>query len=134
MKASELRIGNLVINNRNGKVCEVESLEYEGDTIYVNRDHGWGGEVDYSGCDIAPIPLSEEWLIKFGFVQGDHIRLSRSFYEIPVGGSLLQINPDNGVVWIVREGNIFNNPALIEYVHQLQNLYFALTGEELTIK
>lgn len=128
MKASELRIGNLVINNRNGKVCEVESLEYEGDTIYVNRDHGWGGEVDYSGCDIAPIPLSEEWLIKFRGEKNDE-EGQNDYWLGP-----MHIIIKDGVYYWANIEEYFSSAVPIAFVHRLQNLYYELYDSELTIK
>lgn len=119
MKASELRIGNWVNTEGN-------ELIVDGRVI----NDAWMGKFK----TIEGIPLTEQWLVKFGFKRSDTIGKSSSFLFIMIGGSELHINPDNGVVWIERNTNVFNNPALIEYVHQLQNLYFALTGEELTIK
>lgn len=124
MKANELRIGNSV--HFSGEVIRVELI----DTCEV-----WFGERQEADLDeCSGIPLTEEWLLKFGFEKNDNKSFSDAFLFIMVGGSKLHINPDNGVVWIVRDGNIFNNPQLIRFVHQLQNLYFALTGEELEIK
>jgi hypothetical protein len=118
MKASELRIGNYV--------AKVFSKDYEYfvvDHITILMSHNY-----------ERIPLDKKWLLDLGFMPNDNTEHSDSFYAIAVGGSALHVNPDNGVVWIYRDKGIFNNPCLIDSVHQLQNLYFALTGEELTIK
>lgn len=75
------------------------------------------------------IPLTEEWLVKMGFekrVDGDDFNIWH-WYE-------LQILPDiafvqgNLDVFILDHDNI-----RVQFVHQLQNLYFALTGEELKL-
>jgi hypothetical protein len=124
MKVTELRIGNLVDQPNEGvaKVTSIlNNLQIRTETGYVDKY-----------C--KSIPLTEEWLLKFGFKRNDNTKVSDSFYWIMVGGSELHINPDNGVVWIHRNENIFNNPCLVKHLHQLQNLYFALTGEELDIK
>ena len=113
MKANELRIGNLV---------------KKGDEMFMADFLTIRMAINYE-----PIPLTEEWLIKFGFERNDNTKLSDSFYWIMVGRSELHINPDNGVLWIHRNENIFNNPCLVKHVHQIQNLYFALTGEELIL-
>lgn len=124
MKA-ELRIGNIL--KYGGSLFRVTSIGEYG----IAGDGLNGGKIHcaYDATHLHQVPLTEEGLIKFGFSQ---IKDNFNFYHISVGGSYLQINPDNGVVWIIRNENIFNNPALIQHVHQLQNLYFALTGEELT--
>ena len=80
---------------------------------------------------IEPIPLTEEWLIKFGFrYYNNHI------YVFPNNDSLRLW----GFSWNVQQylmglDEFVDIPTpSIKYVHQLQNLYFALAGEELTIK
>ena len=76
-----------------------------------------------------PIQLTEEWLIKFGLNKTvDHP--GRKLYEhddiIPLWFSDKRVITDFYASRVrIRE---------CKYVHQLQNLYFALTGEELTIK
>ena len=80
--------------------------------------------------NLKPIPITEECLIKFGF------------YETSRYGKYLEfnINQEQSLrlpickhsekdFWYVLRGSV-----KIQYVHQLQNLYFALTGEELTLK
>jgi hypothetical protein len=122
IKANELRIGNLAIDQLGNIICVTAKYileQYQSDIA----------EDDY----LKPITLTEEWLLKFGFKRNDNTKVSDSFYWIMFGSSQLHINPDNGVVWIYRNKNIFNNPCLVRHVHQLQNLYFALTGEELDI-
>ena len=124
MKASELRIGNLVdLGNRIAKIseiyhkaCTVLDLEETQDTIE-----------DYERT--KPIPLTEEWLLKFGFTLYNK--------ENPI--------MFKGVVFIEQRqktliGTQFftfhfdGNTIKIQYVHQLQNLYFVLTNEELNLK
>lgn len=63
-------------------------------------------------ASFEPIQLTEEWLLKFGYQIGMFWILSTGEFRINISG----IHYD------------------IQYVHQLQNLYFALTGEELTLK
>ena len=67
-----------------------------------------------------PIGLTREWLIKFGF-------------EEALNGWWSPCEE-----YSYREGNFYLGAniflAKIDYVHQLQNLPFALTNEELTIK
>ena len=81
-------------------------------------------------CDYLPIPLTEDWLIKFGFEKTD-----MDFYNITL--------PDKYKVYlsctmILGRFEVCQSSygfcVDCKYVHQLQNLYFALTGKELTIK
>lgn len=125
MTANELRIGNWVFwddpSNEQVQIFSIQISEtIDGENSFVN-----GGLID----DFKPIPLTEEWLLKFRFV--------------PVNDDGLYQNP-NEELFQVQDlylqgiwGHIWDTSfteAPIQYVHQLQNLYFALTGEELTIK
>ena len=66
--------------------------------------------------DLKPIPLTEEWLLKFGFRESN-----KYLFKYKLGLKK-------------RGDNYFYDNISIKHVHQLQNLYFALTGEELTLK
>lgn len=81
-----------------------------------------------------PIQLTEEWLLKFGFQLLTEKRVGTKYSEYGNG----QIHYEKRFnlakhsekdYWYCLRGSV-----KIQYVHQLQNLYFALTGEELTIK
>jgi hypothetical protein len=69
-----------------------------------------------------PIPLTEEWLLEFGFVKGKF-----GFFETKK--RLLVEDLGNSITY---DNKLLNTK--IKHVHQLQNFYFALTEEELTIK
>jgi len=68
-----------------------------------------------------PIPLNEEWLLKFGFVR-DKLEV-RTFYK----GDFEIYLP----IFLQYKDLVLNK---CKHVHQLQNIYHALTGKELTIK
>lgn len=102
MKASELRIGNLIYSKG---LKENIKVEY---SLLSNND-------DCMNYLYNPIPLTDEWLVKFGFKKG-------------VKGWFKTL--DNNLKF-----NLYMyNRSLYLSVHQLQNLYFALTNEELTLK
>ena len=108
MKAHELRIGNYAIfgNNANSTIEEIVAINntdwfYEGKKYWLETKNLEGELLK----DFRPIPLTEEWLLKFGF--------ERTYNS---------------------QFRYFGHYIKIKYVHELQNLYFALTGQELTIK
>jgi hypothetical protein len=113
MKATELRIGNYYYHPI--------ALSFE------RMD-----DVDFISSFIEkfePIPLTEEWLLKFGFEatkEANYINVDFSQYSI--GDFMVE---DNGACYWDFE--TLGNDLYIETVHQLQNLYHALTGNELTI-
>lgn len=85
---------------------------------------------DFGFKSISPIPITEEWLLKMGFIE-DSVQYEdqEDFYFFKkdvfyIDGNSLQ--PYDAGFPIAN--------YKIEHVHQLQNLYFALTGEELEFK
>jgi hypothetical protein len=82
--------------------------------------------------DFTPIPLTGEWLLKFGFDQEDDFHF---FIKISPFGTCLYLNIDINIYQIGCENKSwYSNNMDIYFIHQLQNLYFALTNEELTFK
>lgn len=112
MKASELRIGNLVYGYKT--VWDVDSTDF---------------------CNIGvietykPIPLTEEWLLKFGFELQPKKNDLNSWYYIEKG----KFSMNNARGFWSHSPIYLEDVVEIKYVHQLQNLYYALTGEELEI-
>ena len=77
--------------------------------------------------DYRAIPLTEEILLKFGFEKRDKINPPFRNYQYVFMKNGFLIGSDFLFHYI--SGN-----TELKHVHQLQNLYFALTGEELTFK
>lgn len=117
MKANELRIGNYV---KSFKGIEVV-VDVLCDSVNTEKIEG----VHYG--DISPIPLSYDWLITLGFKQENGLFYRSPYNQKPIysRGKYFGFNS-------LGAGSVNCNE--FQYVHQLQNLYFALTGEELTIK
>lgn len=128
MKASELqkelRIGNFLL----GKcVDELDERKEWWEQYQIKDAEDLMGVKD--GWD-KHIPLTEEWLLKFGFekkadYQFSNMQLVVEFWKI------LNKKIDVRFKINVNESVII---CEIHYVHQLQNLYFALCGEELELK
>lgn len=108
MKATELRIGNLFIEKYSGQIIKVIGLNEKTITFEGKFKNEWQAE---------PIPLTEEWFYNFGFI----IFNSSNEKGLIVVNKL--VNP--------LKYSIFGRE--IKYVHELQNWYFLLTGEELTL-
>jgi hypothetical protein len=132
MKSSNLRIGNLVdLGNRIAKVTEINHLA----CVVVDLEETQDTIEDYER--VKGIILTEEWLLKFGeWVKEDDLFVRR-LDTINDALRLDYINDDGELCWEFYVYNIAGQRvgcAYIKYVHQLQNLYFALTGEELEMK
>jgi len=122
MKVNELRIGNLV------NVCDNDEILTGVFKSGVNfGEHGYCANIPGF---IKPIPLTEEWLVKFGFKYSKRAEVWY-FGENPVTKDWMIT-----IKWIDGEEYPFyeNGHFKVKYVHQLQNLYFALTGEDLELK
>lgn len=120
MTPQELRIGNFV-----NKDEEVFSISYDGDIelCYDTPEKGSGFYTD-TIINVKPIPLTEEWLEKFGFEMGKNPKIIQLF-------PMQLLETPNGFEYFLGHG-FGGKFIVIKYLHQLQNLYFALTGEELT--
>ncbi len=136
MDAKSLRIGNLLLNFL-GEVFEVNSATM---LAFESNFHPFGKP--------SPTPIAEEWLLKLGLVNlGNHninqyeseVRyVAKKFieksYDFEVcfatstyGGEpyySIRIRIDNEHVSLYCK---------LEFIHQLQNIFYALTGEELTL-
>lgn len=135
MDVKELRIGNLVKDDE----CIIVAVEaLSGDNALVN---GYGeNEVLFSKkgypnvlfeSEIHPIELTEELLLKCGFKE------VKNKINIFVNGRLKYwIGNNGGLAYLKNEDSdesYFIPNHGIKYIHQLQNLYFNLTGEELDV-
>lgn len=127
IKASELRIGNWYNDkriNRHFVVNQIHELSIShGDTDYSPT------RIDY----VEGIELTPEWLERFGFES----EVSKSYSSGSPGvefmvyrNSLFTYNDVQKAWWY--DGKILQLQP--KYVHQLQNLFFALTGRELELK
>ena len=120
MKTKYLRIGNLLMLFKD---TPSKVIGFANGLLYIqyNDTKYFTIELEYA----SPIPLTEEWILKFGFekkkdyynryyfsIDGMDIRIDDDMFETEVGESLYK---------------------RIKYVHQLQNLYFALNDKELNL-
>lgn len=120
MKAEELRIGNYM-QDKKSRLCEVVRLSKAPDENRIEAVEG--ATTTYP---VAPIPLTEEWLLKLGAKKsGIEYKLKASALEITI-----RIN--SGQVYC-EFGNVYLG-GRIQYVHELQNLVHSLCGKELEVK
>ena len=133
MKATELRIGNLVYVSDN--LTNLIFQEITPINIH-NLMHLTGWDKSPVDIEFEAIPLTEEFLLKFGFKNIDKGGNDYITYTDPNHDYYLQLDvrrKDNK--YLILDNSFDDLRAFsmvdIEYVHQLQNLYFALTGNEL---
>ena len=119
MRANELKVENYYID-----ICGSESVWKEN-----SFEHYKTAKVDIK--DLKPIPLTEEWLLKWGFFKEKELTFTKEINENKQFSIVLYKNTNN---WTFPYYHKVNTLTSFKYIHQLQNLYFALTGEELKIK
>jgi len=134
MDAREIRIGNLVMASVFGGKGESVWVHLEGEVHTAGKDViKLGDGVTFPIESLSAIPLTEEWLLKLGFTCSS----SGKFKEIKLNtnSSLFKMKEDDYITMEIG-GDMPDETELkhIKHVHQLQNLYFALCGEELTVK
>jgi hypothetical protein len=120
MKANELRIGNWFIEKD-------EVKQFDGDFYHL--------------LECNPIILSQHWLEKLGFKKNDKNRWVKEKSHYAIFYFEYYSTGENNSMWRIQyhDTDYGNNEyhdchqwgERIKYVHQLQNLYFALTGKEL---
>lgn len=135
MNAGELRIGNYIYDHNN----EARQVAYVGDTIGLHNDIGGTQKYQHNPIfsrdinELKPIPLSEEWLLKFGFAVDDAYGVFIYMNKHDHDTDKISFRNSEGFVCyhVMQYRSLCKH---IKYVHQLQNLFYSLTGEELKIK
>ncbi len=128
MTANELRIGNYVhgaLNIFNKQSGDYDIVTGLGNQIEVKID---GLRYNLHPDLVLPIQLTEEWLNKIMLDNKWHrlVAATSTIGKAYVFESATETLGVNTITW--------NAVSVVCYVHQLQNLYFALAGTELTIK
>lgn len=115
IKAQDLRIGNLLFDNKD-QLSKVEKLESDIEECGI---YAVDNATTY--LPVKGIPLTEEILLKVGFEKYN------DWFDYRLGKFWLKYITDD-TNWQIECGQIIID---VLYLHQLQNLYFALTGQEL---
>jgi hypothetical protein len=124
MKATELRIGNLLMYSNNSEIWTVSGIHEFGIDCFDEIEETY---MEYENFE--PIPLTEEWLLKLGFVSQPLD--DKRFIEFKKGLTSVVYKDDKIILVYVGIQRVNHNN--FQFFHQLQNLYFALTGEQLVL-
>lgn len=145
MKAKHFRVGNFVKSN--GVISSITSKDLQW------MEQGELVTEDFTPNAYNPIPISEDWLRLYNFkyymknISGHPEKenmVRRWQYKFFIDGNEwwfdfeVDQQPPTNFFWLNwnfgGSNHFVHLPRKIEYVHQLQNLFFALTGEELELK
>lgn len=132
MKANELRLGNIVevktIDYSKGIKSIWEVIKIDAEDFQILSD--FNDDPDY-----RPVKLTEDWLLRAGFRKQINKGFVTFHNYVCMTDFYLRESFKGGYYFgfIINGRHYeFNDATNYEYVHQLQNLYFSLTGEELT--
>jgi len=116
----ELRFGNYVYSrSKQDPIC-INSFDTFKRVSRLSATHAY-------------IPLTEEWLLKFGF----EIKSKYSYtnYALPNGWGVSMWTDEVPIAGFEEKGVCYwgEDYIPVRYVHDLQNLYHSLTGKELEL-
>lgn len=150
----ELRIGNWVSGQNDPEMKVVEISEGSVQLRFFGADEDYG-DWSYDDEDLKPIPLTPDILEKCGFDKNKIKKVTRFvdsiddidpsdknkytyWWDIPIPKNdhvedlprftLVQFGKGTDIFWKYQMLSV-----KVKYLHQIQNLYYALTGEELEI-
>lgn len=144
MKINEVRVGNIVgLNLKEDpqnlfSVMEIGeyTMKLSDNINYFTKPHR--NTAFYDNEILEGVLLTEEWLLRADFKNERIARKEEDLDGIWYNGiSIVQDFWDQDkfsfAVYVRHDGE-FKGGYEIKYVHQLQNLYYALTGQELIFK
>lgn len=146
MKIQDLRLGSIIEYNGMDKIVaainEDGFISFKTDPITV-KGHSYNKSPSLPIINFKPIPLTEEWLVRFGFEKYEWTvgyfipynakHLMIQFFRKDIHIYLTKVTKDSQGHKMSGGRDYFLKQKL-NYIHQLQNLIHSLTGEELTLK
>jgi hypothetical protein len=128
MTANELRLGNIIM------FADYDGIVYRKISAIKFNEFGLYSDIDGTNFEICkPVLITKQWLLKLGFEYSDFYKN----YKIKTGQYFNSIKYNNeDCEWC------YNNDSSdagcyyvssIKYIHELQNLYFAINQQELII-
>lgn len=130
MEAKELRIGNWVIwNGPSHQERALISCLTKEEVFFSCGESALISEIEGE-------PITEEWLVRLGFEKMNNGKYYTKIFGI---GTWLMFETKGFTYWVgVGDWNDTDHQSVglgkTQYIHQLQTLYFALTGQELELK
>lgn len=118
MKAKDLRLGNLVYYQN--YIMYVSGIF--DNCVYLNFEGNEGDFLELNDEELKGIELTPYWLEKFGFEFSTYFKWWH------------KEKTNNYTIESINFSELKCMGTKIKYVHELQNLHFALTNKELEVK
>ena len=110
------------------------SMAAYGEKYVLFCKEGYNLTEDVSLSEIEFIPLTEELLLKCGFTK-EYYGFSCDIMELSYGRFLCNDDTDKDNLFLpINNAEYTISKVSLKYLHQLQNIYYDLTGNELDVK
>jgi hypothetical protein len=129
MNAKDFRIGNYIHYHIEDRMDERKEWD---ELSQIDYDDLRCLTTYEDNSEYRPIPLTEEWLLKFGFVS-ERTAFLMGFHNKLFSG-LISVEYDKLVQMHIISIGEFKDITRVAFIHELQNVIHALTGEELILK
>jgi hypothetical protein len=143
IKANEIMVGNWIFDDSDEQTYRrVEQIRKDGDGFkgyyIIHRNGSAKSLIEHEDSFIQPIPLTPEILEQCGFVidgNGTYwINLQTHYLELINGGDSDFYPVYAQLPEISSESEQRVSLNRVKYLHELQNLFYSLRGEELTFQ
>lgn len=136
INANELRCGNLVMTNNSkyrsedvGKIACITQIdsdryfeEIKGNVSLYLIDDKYKDTYGQWLIYIEPIPITEQWILNFGFTESET--------DLRKGNIIVRFRDNESLIITIIDSVVLPK---CQYIHELQNLYFALHRQELEL-
>jgi hypothetical protein len=130
MKSEDFRIGNIVNHQEYKSILQGKITSISPYRVGIDNRTG----IKLNSENLIPIPLTEEWLLKFHY-SSEEIEISKRFpNEMTIYDRFLFIWKPEYKYWYVVTAYHKEYLTKIEFVHEYQNFIFTLMDIELTLK
>lgn len=127
MKTNELRLGNWIEEESYGKrSIPMQVVAIFEDSVYLDFEGNEGDVWEEEDKNLLGIPLTEEVL------KNCCTKKHFGYFALKELNGNVELQPIRGGGYNLFFAGRYIHP--IRFVHELQNIYFILTGEELDIK
>lgn len=123
----ELRIGNyILVDNVTRKICCIKNDDCLLQSPCIGFEQNNDCEYEISGSErVQALPITDQLLRDLGFIFHDHLKVwQHTKYTKPYA---IELDADYSALDFSGRPFIKN----MQYLHQLQNLYYCIQGEEL---
>lgn len=134
MKIQELRIGNYILMDETPATI----VQFNPDNISFftgfykiepeDYEHPFSLDFDFA----KPVKITKKLLIRLGFKIGSNENDCGDYHLLSKFGNFyLRPSYLDGYYWGFDDDNELNNQNPLKFIHQLQNLYYIITNDEL---